>query len=381
MAGEEENKKGEGKGFAGLSSLVSDVGTTPPASKPASTGAPPGAVPKVANQPPKPLPLPHQVPKEPSSGSSGGKWVLGIAIGVGALWLIGQLGKPSPSPTPAYTPSAQAPSSTASGTLATPPPAETPSAPEEVMPPVGRDLVLSTAQIRYCLAEDIRMDAAKSVVNSYNDSEVDRFNMMVADYNSRCGSFRYRSGALESARRDVEPYRSQLIEEGRSRLTDNRQPQNQSSISEGDGWSQVPQVEEQTQTTEVPPSADATTDQDTANRASFEPIAPPSASTSDAASDSEARKAGQPANSFVSGANWYCNSGFRKAGDRCEALVVPENAFVSGASWYCNSGFRKVGDRCEALVVPENAFVSGANWYCNSGFRKVGDQCVSIFKQ
>ena len=391
MAGEEENKKGESKGFAGLSSLVSDVGTTPPASKPASTGAPPGAVPKVAHQPPKPLPLPHQEPKEPSSGSSGGKWVLGIAIVVGALWLIGQLDKPSSSPTPAYTPSAQAPSSTASGTPAPPPPPETPSAPEEVMPPVGSDLVLSTAQIRYCLAEDIRMNAAKSVVDSYNDSEVDRFNMMVTDYNSRCGSFRYRSGALESARRDVEPYRSQLIEEGRSRLTDNRQPQIQSSISEGDGWSQAPQVEEQTQTTEAPPSADAATDQDTANpqSASFEPITPPSTSTSDAAveidsihsSDPEARKAGPPANSFVSGANWYCNSGFRKVGDRCEALVVPENAFVSGANWYCNSGFRKVGDRCEALVVPENAFVSGANWYCNSGYRKVGDQCVSIFKQ
>ncbi|MBK6280972.1 MAG: peptidoglycan-binding protein [Gammaproteobacteria bacterium] len=62
------------------------------------------------------------------------------------------------------------------------------------------------------------MDGAKSAVNNYNDSDVDRFNAMVADYNSRCGSFRYRSGALESARRDIEPYRSQLQSEGRSRF-------------------------------------------------------------------------------------------------------------------------------------------------------------------
>ncbi|MCP5235363.1 MAG: peptidoglycan-binding protein [Zoogloeaceae bacterium] len=41
---------------------------------------------------------------------------------------------------------------------------------------------------------------------------------MVSDYNSRCGSFRYRSGALESARRDVEPHRDQLLAEGASRF-------------------------------------------------------------------------------------------------------------------------------------------------------------------
>src|SRR3546814_8629270 len=61
------------------------------------------------------------------------------------------------------------------------------------------------------------MEGAKAALNNYSDSEVDRFNAMVADYNSRCGRFRYRSGALERARRDVEPYRGQLQAEGRSR--------------------------------------------------------------------------------------------------------------------------------------------------------------------
>jgi len=62
------------------------------------------------------------------------------------------------------------------------------------------------------------MESAKSALNNYIESDVDRFNAMVADYNSRCGSFRYRSGALESARRDIEPYRSQFQSEGRSRF-------------------------------------------------------------------------------------------------------------------------------------------------------------------
>jgi hypothetical protein len=41
------------------------------------------------------------------------------------------------------------------------------------------------------LAEDIRMNGAKSAVNNYIDADVDRFNAMVADYNSRCSSFQY----------------------------------------------------------------------------------------------------------------------------------------------------------------------------------------------
>ena len=87
---------------------------------------------------------------------------------------------------------------------------QAPSRPSESKPSVGRNNVLSTAQIRYCLAEKIRLDAADTVLNNYSDSDVDRFNRYVNDYNSRCGEFRYRQGALESARRDVEPYRSKL---------------------------------------------------------------------------------------------------------------------------------------------------------------------------
>lgn len=92
------------------------------------------------------------------------------------------------------------------------------SSPEESMPPTGQNVLLSAPQIRYCLAEEIRIDGSKSSVDNYSDSGVDLFNAYVADFNSRCGSFRYRTGALESARRDVEPYRSQLQAEGRSRF-------------------------------------------------------------------------------------------------------------------------------------------------------------------
>ncbi len=220
MAAEEENnKKNEGKGFAGLSSLVSDVDTTPPPPAPKtesagstkSTGRPASQTAQPQPQQPTQRQT-YQESPQPSSGSSEDKWILGIAAVVGLLWLIGQSNKNTPAP--AYSP----PGQSAAQSYSPPAQPQAPSLPEESKPSVGQDLVFSTAQIRYCLAEDIRMEGAKAALNNYSDSDVDRFNAMVADYNRRCGSFRYRSGALESARRDVEPYRGQLQAGGRSRF-------------------------------------------------------------------------------------------------------------------------------------------------------------------
>ena len=249
---EEEQKKEEGKGFAGLSSLVSEVDTMPP---PTAKAEPAAAVPGAghpAPQPAQPHPQPrqrqtYQEPAQPSSsGSSGGKWVIGIAAVIGVLWLIGQSDKSPTSPATPYSPPAQ----TATPSYSPPAEPQAPSRPQESMPPVGQDLVFSTSQIRYCLAEDIRMDSAKSALNNYIDADVDRFNAMVADYNSRCGSFRYRRGALESARGDIEPYRSQLQAEGRSRFA--RSSPSTGSLSaptyDTEGW-----TEESTNSTDVGP--------------------------------------------------------------------------------------------------------------------------------
>ncbi|EPA7683105.1 MULTISPECIES: peptidoglycan-binding protein [Pseudomonas] len=381
--GEEKPKNGEGKGFAGLSSLVSDVDTTPPpAAKKEPTAAP--SAPRPAPQPTQPQPPPtqhqtHQAPAQPSSDSSGGKWLLGIIAVIGVIiWLASHSDNTGTSTTPVYDPSKQAsnfdqdevskksseseppkfsdylsepydgprasvnlvsdfdknfrtrirgtqsqpvnfageyvlstwgcgtscsmgvavssrtgrvvalpgtaccwkgegervifkknsrllvlaglineggkygahfyelkndqfvhvktivvkeddsgPASSAeSAPQAYPSPStsqQAPSRPTEAKPPVGQNLVLSREQIRYCLAEDIRMDGAKSAINNYIDADVARFNAMVADYNSRCSSFQYQTNNrgrndLNSAQRDIEPFRSQLQSEGRSRF-------------------------------------------------------------------------------------------------------------------------------------------------------------------
>jgi hypothetical protein len=88
----------------------------------------------------------------------------------------------------------------------------------ESVPPVGEGQLLSTAQISYCLAEEIRILAADPVVNDHSQRQVDRFNAMVNDYNGRCGRYRYRRDTLDRARYAVERVRSTLEAEGRARF-------------------------------------------------------------------------------------------------------------------------------------------------------------------
>ena len=230
LAKEDQNRKEEVvKGFGGINSLVSNVDISPsndvknePASATTTTERP--AIHDSQHQ--QSTSQQHQPNNDEAQsmdeGSSGGIWFLVIATVIGALSIIGLSGK-SPTSTNSYS----LPEQTVTPSYSPPAESQAPSRPQESMPPVGQDLVFSTAQIRYCLAEDIRMESAKSALNNYIGSDVEYFNAKVADYNSRCGHFRYRRGALESARRDIEPYRSQLQTEGKNIFW----PQNKSTPS------------------------------------------------------------------------------------------------------------------------------------------------------
>jgi hypothetical protein len=216
-----EAKQKGGMGFAGIASLVSDVDTTISSAEGKNEEIRPEAIPKTeapAEQQPQVKPQPTQAPSPPSFGSSFGLWVIiGVII---VAWFIGSSGQ-SPSPVLVHSPPSYSPSATTPSYSAPPTQTSIPSRPTEEKPPIGQNLTLSVAQIKYCLAEDIRIDGARLAVDNYNGFHVDRFNAMVADYNSRCSEFRYRRGALESTRRDVELYREQLQAEGRNRLLQN----------------------------------------------------------------------------------------------------------------------------------------------------------------
>ena len=214
------------KGFSGLSSLASDVDETVGDSarrnvqgaKPAARGRS-----KDEQQPPresaaKPRPVPppqlelepEVVPsgtsRTPASGSSRVKWFWGL-VGLGVLiWLfnIAQEDSRRPSTGPPYTPLSPSPSYSLSQT-----PEAQISGLEFSQPPLGEDNILSVVQIRWCLREDIRIEVLRPMPTT--NSQIDQFNAVVADYNSRCGSYRYRKGTLTRAQREVERVRVQIV--------------------------------------------------------------------------------------------------------------------------------------------------------------------------
>lgn len=218
MAGEDKNAP---RGFAGLDDMVSDVNVpAPPVPTPSTLGS------RVANNPSPTLVRnataaggssqrtasvrsfeideSRLTPPKPKGVHAGWKWAFGIG---GVFLLIGVFDSGSSSKknsgysNPSY-------SSTAPVYQA--PPVQI----YEESPPVGTGLVLSDNQIRYCVAEDIRMSGWSSSVNSYSQSSVDSFNNAVADFNTRCSSYKYKRGALERVRSEVETRRYQLNNDG-----------------------------------------------------------------------------------------------------------------------------------------------------------------------
>jgi hypothetical protein len=78
-------------------------------------------------------------------------------------------------------------------------------------PAVGSGNLLTTAQIRWCLREQIRIDTLRDRI--VTDDSVIEFNRIVDDYNIRCGSFKYRKGNLEQARREVDAAKDKIAQE------------------------------------------------------------------------------------------------------------------------------------------------------------------------
>jgi len=175
-----------------------------------------------------------------SGNNTGIKWLFGIGCVIVFFWVIGQLGTENKSSTPAPSP---ATSWTYTDSTSTPPETSTPpvtpnkpkvrtstTRPKEDKPPVGRNHILSYAQIRYCLSEKIRLDVMEGLVNTYFDQEVDLFNAYVDDYNSRCRKYRYRKGVLQNVREKVEVDRWSIEKEGRQRVVSWREVMSQQPV-------------------------------------------------------------------------------------------------------------------------------------------------------
>jgi hypothetical protein len=249
MSGDSDKNK---KGFSGLSDLASEVSGIDEPIKPEPKAE---AKPSAPKQPPQPQreaatseterkttsspPPIETVSSGKSGGGSGGKWILGIIGVIFVIWLINSGDqsnkKPSYSP-PSSSQSYSYPQSTPSPTVQTPSTTQSTGL-QYTKPSVGTNNVLSVPEIRWCIREGIRIEAMRDVID--NNAGIDEFNRIVNDFNSRCGSYRYRQGSQSRAERDVEAYRSQIVSEA---IRDARQLGSRSypSVSPGASTSSAP---------------------------------------------------------------------------------------------------------------------------------------------
>lgn len=72
---------------------------------------------------------------------------------------------------------------------------ETPPAPYQTYRTV------SVAELRYCKRQKARLEAVQS--EQMSNPQIDRFNSAIEDYNSRCGSFRYRDSDMDTVNREM----------------------------------------------------------------------------------------------------------------------------------------------------------------------------------
>ena len=214
------------KGFSGLSSLTSDIGQTVGESRhravhgqqTATTGpSKDKRQPQRRRRIPKPRPASQPEPKSVasgksftiSSGSSRAGWFLGPIVGLGIFagmwWAVANL---EIAPRPSKVSSDSQPRSLSNYSPAQKPETRT-SRLEFSKPPEGDDKALSISQIRWCLREEIRIAVLRPMAST--NSQIDQFNTVVADYNRRCASFRYREGTLMRARRELERVRPQIV--------------------------------------------------------------------------------------------------------------------------------------------------------------------------
>jgi hypothetical protein len=157
------------------------------------------------------------VPLEPPGVSAGPptttwQMVGDVTGGVFALFLfiVALIYRTAPPSVPDFTPrsTSSAPTITLSVQNAPAPPPLV-----EEKPPVAQS-ALSVPQMRYCLAQGIRIQGADKAMKADSAAEVSRFLALVDDYGPRCRSDRFAPGVLNAVKGAVEARRTALELEG-----------------------------------------------------------------------------------------------------------------------------------------------------------------------
>lgn len=82
----------------------------------------------------------------------------------------------------------------------------------------GAGHILNASEIYYCLAEAVRIEQNRETVNQYDSSAIARFNITIDDFNRRCSDYRYKESSMISANKALEANRYLIEAQGRARM-------------------------------------------------------------------------------------------------------------------------------------------------------------------
>ena len=207
-------------GFAGLSSLASQVADKPELKKEidsSDTDHPKHFHQEVETETDKPQPSTSSASKNETGAtrkepSAGFEHSISTTIGVIALlafglYLISLVAEHRPKtsqPSTAYSP---APDSAAKRNPPSQPalPVVPPPTYTETAPTPGDGLrVFNQGNIRWCLYQDRRIEIIRSTISGLRSNEdVSSFNAIIGDYNTRCGSYRYSKNDMAMVRAEL----------------------------------------------------------------------------------------------------------------------------------------------------------------------------------
>ena len=77
---------------------------------------------------------------------------------------------------------------------------------------------LSRAELRWCMFNDIRIEAARGDMPGAKQGQVQAFNAAVTEWNAACRRYRYSRSDRDSVQRQIEARRSALEAEGKARF-------------------------------------------------------------------------------------------------------------------------------------------------------------------
>ena len=189
----------KGRGFAGLPALAS---TLPPAPSPEKLTHEP-----VLTVEPRTT-VTTQVPVSTSFWTAGRKWIVGVAV-VGGVLLLASLSGSPPNGSQSFSSNQaqsyiQQPSAGAANRLYTT---------MESMPEGRADEILNAPQIRYCLAERIRLVTLQKYTQNGDNAFVGKFNSRVAEFNYRCSNYKYYPKDMDEAQRGITGRESDIAAE------------------------------------------------------------------------------------------------------------------------------------------------------------------------